>query len=138
VSPPPSSALPQLVPSRRAAPPPFTHPLFAGRRQEPAAAADCSRAALSRLAERVRSIDRELGPATYAGAERSLRETREELIPRAAACVGQDGPLDVPWEMLHSAALSLEICTDARQSTEERTRRCRRAVDVAGRAEQGG
>jgi hypothetical protein len=112
--------------------------LFAGRRQEPAVAADCSRAALSRLAERVRSIERELGPATYAGAERSFRETREELIPRAAACVGQDGPLDVPWEMVHSATLSLEICTDARQSTEERARRCRRAVDVAGRAEPGG
>jgi hypothetical protein len=128
----------QLATPRRTTPPPFTHPLFAGRRDEPAAATDCSRAALSRLAQRVRSIERELAPRAHARADRWLQETRDQIIPRAAACVGHDGPLDVPWEMLHSATLSLEICADARHPADERVARCRRALDIAGRAERGG
>ena len=130
------------APRRLAAPrppaPPFAHPLFAGHGEEPPATADCSRAALSRLAERVRSVERTLRPRAHADAARWLQETRDELIPRAAACVGRDGPLDIPWEMLHSAILSLEICADARQTTDERLQRCRRAVDVAARAQRGG
>jgi hypothetical protein len=40
--------------------------------------------------------------------------------------------------MLHSAILSLEICADARQKPDERVRRCRRALEIAGRAERAG
>jgi hypothetical protein len=133
-----SEASPRLAPPRPPPTPPFTHPILVGRREEPGAAADCSRAALSRLAERVRSVDKTLRIRPHADTGRWLQETRKELIPRAAACVGRDGPLDIPWEMLHSAILSLEICADARQNADERIQRCRRAVDVAGRAEHGG
>jgi hypothetical protein len=108
----------------------FTHPLFAGMRAEPVTA-DCSRTALVRLAERVRTVEGDVGDV-------GLLETRNELLPHAASCVGHDTPLDVPWEMLHSAILSLEICTDARQKPGERATRCRRALEIAGRAEQGG
>lgn len=113
---------------------PFTHPFLAGRREEPASA-DCSHAALSRLVERVRSIESALPPGAEARNEPGLRETRDELIPQAAACVGHDGPLDVPWEMLHSATLSLEICTDVSQQPDERAQRCRRALDISQRAD---
>ncbi len=124
------------APARRPAPPPFTHPLFAGQPAE-VVTADCSRAALTRLAERVRVVDRVLvGRRPDTGS--LLEETRNELLPGAAACVGHDGPLDVPWEMLHSAILSLEICADVGQPRDERMQRCRRARDIAARADRGG
>jgi hypothetical protein len=123
------------------APPPFTHPLFAGRVAEPIVA-DCSRATLTRLVERVRTVDKNLQKDLQrhrtADRDAGLDETRSELLPQAASCVGHDTPLDVPWEMLHSAILSLEICADARQKPDERVRRCRRALEIAGRAERGG
>jgi hypothetical protein len=121
---------------RRTVPPPsFTHPLFAGQPAE-VATADCSRAALTRLVERVLVVDRVLmsrRPDTGS----LLQETRNELLPLAAGCVGHDGPLDVPWEMLHSAILSLEICADVGQPHDERVQRCRRARDIARRADRG-
>ncbi len=137
-APAPPAASVQAAASRPAASLPFTHPLFAGSREEPLATADCSRTALSRLAEQVRSTEKTLQPRVNADADRWLQQTRNELIPRAAACVGHDGPLDVPWEMLHSATLSLEICADARQRADERAQRCRRALDIAARAARGG
>ncbi len=138
VPPPSASDAPRELQASRPPALPFTHPLFSGHREEPVATADCSRTALSRLAERVRSVETTVRTRAYVDTDRQLQETRNELIPRAAACVGRDGPLDVPWEMLHSAILSLEICADARQRADERAQRCRRALDIAGRAERGG
>lgn len=100
--------------------------------------ADCSRGALTRLSERLRIVAHDLWQGRRRDPDPWLRETRDELLPRAAACVGHDGPLDVPWEMLHSAILSLEICADARQQPGERAQRCRRALDIARRADRGG
>ena len=134
----PPVAAPTAPAHRAVAPPPFTHPLFAGRQVVEAAQADCSRRALTQLSERLRIVAHDLSQRRRQDSEPWLRETRDELLPRAAACVGHDGPLDVPWEMLHSAILSLEICADARQQADERVQRCRRALDIAQRADRGG
>jgi hypothetical protein len=100
--------------------------------------ADCARRALLAVTEELRDIEATAGrrcPSPRAA--ETARDVRERLLPRAGACVGQDGPLDVEWAMAHSAVLSLAVCLDCARPADERVARCRRARDIAARAAGG-
>ncbi len=88
-TPPPTPvAAPTALAHRAVAPPPFTHPPFAGRQGVDAVTADCSRGALARLSERLRILAHDLSQGRRQDPDPWLWETRDELLPRAAACVG--------------------------------------------------
>jgi hypothetical protein len=143
-------APPTAPPARPSPPaqPAFTHPLLAGASTD-AVREDCSKRALATVLERLRAAAGQPPSTAPAAVPRprkrpspgcgdvEAREVREALLPRVAACVGRDGPLDVEWAMASSATLSLGVCLDCRRSPGERGSRCGRVRDLVSRIEGG-
>jgi hypothetical protein len=139
-APPPASQAPAPRPAPPA-PAAFTHPLLAGASTE-TVREDCSKRGLATVLERLRAAagqpPSQAPPAGPGPRKRPLPdcggvEVRVGLLPRVAACVGRDGPLDAEWAMAHSATLSLGICLDCSQGRGERAARCGRARELGSR-----
>jgi hypothetical protein len=137
------------LPAARA-PAPFTHPMLSGASAE-APRADCSRRALLATIEQVhdRAVRSTPGRDRRASTKRQNDEScptpaaqeagvivRGELLDRVGSCVGQDGPLDAQWAMIHSAVSSLGVCLDCPRTAGEQAAQCHRALDVLRRARE--
>lgn len=135
--------------ARRAiAPRSYEHPVLVEQTPAPHPP-DCSKAALSQVAATARELEKSAAAMTSAQAKRGegpdacsaeqaapWKSMQDQLLDRVSGCVGQDSPLDDPWNLVESALLAVGSCIDCSAAPTARLSKCRHARKLLGAVEK--